>query len=287
MTERADPPVLRLLYVFGGAASWIAFRLLGLRRRVIRDNLARSFPQWPSERRRAVEREFVRRQGEFLAEVLYSPRLGADELRRRVVFAQPLPGGEVTPGRPAILVGAHHCNAEWLMQRASVDLGAGLVGLYKPVRNPRIDAWLRGLRSRFGAQLVPAKSVLRELARRRDVRAVGLIADQAPTSSPEQHWTQFLEQDTAFYMGPELLGRALRSQVLFGRMRRVARGRYEVELEALNAPGERLPSGEVTDRYARALEACIRDDPAGWWWSHKRWKLTRPPASAPGASPAR
>jgi len=35
------------------------------------------------------------------------------------------------------------------------------------------------------------------------------------------------------------------------------------------------PHGEITDRYARALEAWIREDPAGWWWSHKRWKLTR------------
>lgn len=286
MTESADPPGLRLLYVLAGAASWIAFRLLGVRRRVIRDNLARSFPDWPAGRLRAIEREFARRQGEFLAELLYSPRLGAGDLRRRVVIAQPLPGAEAVPGRPAILVGAHQCNSEWLMQRLSLDLGPGLVGLYKPVRNARIDAWLRGLRSRFGSQLVPAKSVLRELARRRDVRAVGLIADQAPTTSPEQHWTRFLEQDTAFYMGPELLGRALRSQVLFGWMRRVARGRYSVELVALSAPGERAPPGEVTDRYARILEACVREDPAGWWWSHKRWKLTRPPASAPGASPA-
>ena len=37
-----------------------------------------------------------------------------------------------------------------------------------------------------------------------------------------------------------------------------------------------LPSGEVTARYATALEAWIRDDPAGWWWSHRRWKLRRP-----------
>ena len=75
-----------------------------------------------------------------------------------------------------------------------------------------------------------------------------------------------------------LLGRALRGQVFLGRMRRLARGRYEVVLEPLNAPGERLPHGEVTDRYARALERWIREDPAGWWWSHKRWKLERAPA---------
>jgi KDO2-lipid IV(A) lauroyltransferase len=114
-----------------------------------------------------------------------------------------------------------------------------------------------------------------ELARRRDAACIGLIADQAPTTSPDKHWTTFLGQDTAFYMGPELLGRALRGQAFLARMRRLGRGRYGLEFVPLNAPGERLPPGELTERYARALEDWIRDDPAGWWWSHKRWKLRR------------
>ena len=161
------------------------------------------------------------------------------------------------------------------MQRVSLEFGERLVGLYKPIRNPRLDGWFRRLRSRFGSRLVPAKSVLRELARSRDVAAIGLIADQSPTTSPEKHWTEFLAQDTAFYMGPELLARALRSQLCMIRVERLARGRYRVTLEPLNEPGERLATGALSDRYAQALEREIRADPASWWWSHKRWKLTR------------
>ena len=66
--------------------------------------------------------------------------------------------------------------------------------------------------------------------------------------------------------------RPLRAQVLYTRVRRLARGRYELSFEPLHERGETLPPGEVTTRYARALEAEIRADPAGWWWSHKRWK---------------
>ena len=275
MRDAADPLSLRALYAVAGAAAWVAFRLFGLRRRVIRDNLARSFPDWPAARLRSVEREFVRRQGEVLAELFHTQRLDADELRSRVRIANPEQLANASPGRPLILIGAHHCNSEWTFQRMALEFGERFVALYKPIRNPRVDAWMLRLRTRFGARLIPAKSVLMELARRRDAVAVGLIADQAPTTSPEKHWTQFLNQDTAFYMGPELLGRALRSQVLLGRVRRLARGRYELAFEALNAPGERVPGGTITDRYAQALERWIRDDPAGWWWSHKRWKLKR------------
>ena len=274
-SETRDPFPLRVLYACTAATAWLSFRLLGLRRDVIRGNLRRSFPAWTDAHRAAVEREFVRRQGEFLAELVHTPRLDADALCARVVIESPAALAAATPSRPAIVTGAHHCNSEWGMQRLSLEFGERLVGLYKPIRNRRLDAWFRRLRSRFGSRLIPAKSVLMELARRRDAACIGLIADQAPTTSPDKHWTSFLGQETAFYMGPELLARALRGQVFLARMRRLERGRYGLEFVPLNAPGERLPPGELTERYARALEAWIRDDPAGWWWSHRRWKLRR------------
>lgn len=266
---------LRVLYVAMGAAAWVAYRLLGLRRTVIRDNLARSFPQASAAERRSIAREFSRRQGELAAEVFHAARIGEAELRERVGIAD---AGMLAPAdgaRPLILVGAHHCNFEWALQRLSLEMPGRFVCLYKPLRNARVDAWMRRLRTRFGARLIPAKTVLRELAQARDVLAVGLIADQVPRTSPEKHWLRFLGQDTAFYMGPELLGRALRARVALLRMRRLARGRYLIEIESLNEPGEKLPRGAITERYAQALERWVRDDPAGWWWSHRRWKLRR------------
>lgn len=270
-----DGVLLRTCYAVTGFVAWFGLRALGLRRSVVRDNLRRSFPGWTPERLRAVEREFARRQGEIAAEVLYSSRLSADELRDRVTVTNPQLLAAAGQPRPMLLLGAHQCNFEWMVQRLSIEFGARLVALYKPPRNPRTDRWLRSLRSRFGARLVAAKSVLQELARIRDVAAIGMLADQVPRTSPEKHWVEFLGQDTAFYMGGELLGRGLRAQVCAVKMRRLARGRYELTLEPLNEPGEKLPHGEVTTRYARALEAWIREDPAGWWWTHRRWKLKR------------
>jgi Kdo2-lipid IVA lauroyltransferase/acyltransferase len=266
---------LRCCYAIGGFLAWVAYRLIGLRRPVIRGNLERSFPEWPRDRVRSVIREFSGRQGELLAEALYASTINEAELRARVTITNP---GMMAPGDPPrtlVLVGAHHGNFEWMLYRLSLEFPARFVGLYKPGRNARADAWLTRRRARFGARLVAAKSVLRELAGFREAAAVGLIADQVPRTSPEKHWCTFLGQDTAFYMGPEMLGRALRSRVILVRMNRLRRGRYELVCIPLNEPGEKLASGEITDRYARALEQWIRDDPAGWWWSHRRWKLAR------------
>jgi len=266
---------LRLYYRLAGALAWLAYSVLGLRRSVVRDNLQRTFPEWSAAQQRAARREFARRQGEVAAEVFYAEHIDAAELRARVTVLNPQVVAAAAPPRPLILVGAHHGNFEWMLLRMSLEFGDRLIGLYKPLRQPRIDGRMKAMRSRFGARLVPAKSILRELANFREAAAIGMVADQVPRTSPEKHWVTFLGQDTAFFMGPELLGRALRSQVVLVKMRRLARGRYELEFEALNEPGEKLPSGEITSRYARGLEAWIREDPPGWWWSHRRWKLKR------------
>ncbi len=274
MSERGDPLLLRLLYAVAGVATWFAYRVLGLRRDVIRDNLERSFPDWSRERLRAVEREFARRQAELLAELVYSPWLDDAAMRRRLSFDHAELLADATPDRPVIVVTGHNGNFEWGIQRISLEFGAGVIALYKPQRNERLDRWFRERRSRFGGRLVPAKDVTQEIARG-GVKIVCIVADQVPTSSPRRHWTQFLGQDTAFYVGPERLARVMRARVVAGRVQRVARGRYEIRLEGVVGDGERPRSGDITERYARALERWIRDDPAGWWWSHRRWKLRR------------
>jgi Kdo2-lipid IVA lauroyltransferase/acyltransferase len=266
---------LRLYYAIGALAAWLAYRVFGLRRSVIQSNLGRSFPEWPAERQRAVAREFSVRQGELVAEALYSSSIDEAGLRERVTITNPGLLSSDGPARPLILVGAHHGNFEWTLHRLSLEFPGRFAGLYKPVRNARVEAWLKKRRGKFGARLIPAKSVLRELAGFREAAAVGLVADQVPRTSPEKHWCTFLGQDTAFYVGPELLGRALRSRVIMVRMDRRARGQYTLTCVPLNEPGEKLRHGEITGRYARALEEWIRDDPAGWWWSHRRWKLKR------------
>jgi KDO2-lipid IV(A) lauroyltransferase len=270
-----EPIGLRLRYALATLLFTVAYHVFGLRRAVTRQNLQRSFPGLDATALRRLQREFVRRQAEIFAEMTYGANIDAEELRARVRIVDDDLLAAASGPRPLILAAAHQCNFEWVVLRVSLDLGPRLLALYKPLRNGWAERLFKRWRARFGATLVPAKSVLRELARYREAAAIGIVADQVPRTSPEKHWLEFLHQDTAFYMGPELLGRALRSQVVYVSMRRLGRGRYEIELQPLNTAGEKLPGGEITARYAHALERDIRNDPAGWWWSHKRWKLHR------------
>jgi KDO2-lipid IV(A) lauroyltransferase len=264
-----DGLALRLTYALSRVVFFVLFSLLGLRRAVIRDNLTRSFPALEPRSLRRLRREFLRRQSELAAEVLLAPRLDATELRDRVTLANPAALASAGASRPLILAGSHQGNFEWAQLRVSLEFGDRLLALYKPMRNARAERWFHRMRSRFGARLVPAKSVLAQLAQFRAAAAIGIIADQVPRSSPDRHWTTFLDQPTAFYMGPEILGRALKTQVLFADLRRLVRGRYELRFVPLSSPDER----------------AINADPPGWWWSHRRWKLP-PPEPETSAQPS-
>ena len=279
-----DGLALCVTYAASRFIFFVLFSLLGVRRAVIRDNLARSFPALDAPALRRLRREFLRRQSELAAEVLIAPRMAEAELRERVTLANPEALAGAGAPRPLILAGSHMGNFEWAQLRVSLELGDRLLALYKPMRAARAERWFHRMRSRFGARLVPAKSVLAQLAQFRAAAAIGIIADQVPRSSPDRHWTQFLSQPTAFYMGPEILGRALKTQVLFVDLRRIARGRYELTFVPLSQPDERPASGAITERYARELERAINADPPAWWWSHRRWKLPPPAVAAPAGA---
>lgn len=133
------------------------------------------------------------------------------------------------------------------------------------------------VRSRFGARLIPAKELLADFLRRRGiVRALAMNADQAPISTDKRHWTLFLGQDTAFYIGAEQIARATRLPILYVSMRRVGRGRYEGELRQLWDGRETVGPNVITERYARTCELDVLKSPPDWLWSYRRWRLHKP-----------
>jgi KDO2-lipid IV(A) lauroyltransferase len=104
-------------------------------------------------------------------------------------------------GQSVMFVTSHLCNWEWLLHGVTLQLGYPVDAAYKLLHDEWAERLMFEIRSRFGARLVPAKELLADFLRRRGiVRAVAMNADQAPVSTGKRYWTQFLGQDTAFYM---------------------------------------------------------------------------------------
>jgi len=256
--------------------------------RVARDNLRRCFPHCSEAQIQRLLSQNYRHLAQVVAEFFKTATMSADEMRSRVTLVNlQRVHAETQAGRSVLLLGAHQCNWEWSLHAVALQVGAPMEAAYKPLHAAAADRELRKLRCRFGARLIAAKKLLREIARRRNtVRAVALIADQVPNSSDGRLWLNFLGCDTAFYPGPGEIARSTGYAAFFAAMSRTRRGHYQIDFQPICAAGERLDPKIFTARYARLLEALIRANPADWTWTHRRWKLSSPyPLSDPQTAP--
>ena len=282
------------MYALATLAAFLMRDLFRYRVGVARDNLRRALPELSEDERRRI----LRRHYQLFAEVLFElPRVAVmspEELRARMtVSGLDSVQAEYALSRSTLLLSGHQGNWEWMLQAVALAIGVPLLAAYKPPHSARADRLMLGLRGRFGARMVPGKRLLREVLRwRGTAHAVGMVADQMPTSSPGRVWLRFLGRDTAFFPGPGEIARAAGYSAFFLPLRRVRRGYYELSFVPIAAAGERLEVAEFTARYAAQLEALIRACPEDWAWTHRRWKLQppadlAPPPSSPPSQPPR
>lgn len=269
------------LWAFYGLAAcvaWSAYHVFRYRRHVIAEQLDKAFPDLAPTERERIHKAFLANYCQVMVEILKSASLSPEALAQRVRLLNVEPVRAcLAAGKSVLLLTSHMGNWEWLLQGVTLQLGYPVDAAYKPIRDDFGERVLLALRTRFGARLVPAEDVLADFLRRRGVvHALAMNADQTPTEVARHHWTRFLGQDTAFYVGGEQIARAMRLPVFYVALRRVRRGYYEAEMRPLWDGREATEPGELTERYARASEAEVLASPADWLWSYRRWRLKKP-----------
>jgi len=269
---------MRALYAFSAIIYLLAYYVVRHRHQVIREQLGKVFPGASEAERERIHKQFLKNFCDVMVEVLKSVSMTEDDMRAHVrVENVEVARRYLDAGQSLMFVTSHLCNWEWLLHGVTVHLGYPIDAAYKPLHDQWAERLMLKVRSRFGARLVPAKELLADFLKRRGiVRAVAMNADQAPVSTDKRYWTQFLGQDTAFYIGAEQIARATRLPIIYLVMRRLRRGYYQVELQPLWDGREVIEPNQVTERYARACEVDVLKSPADWLWSYRRWRLKKP-----------
>jgi KDO2-lipid IV(A) lauroyltransferase len=239
--------------------------------------LAACFPERDADWVRATRHAFYRSFGSVAAEIVKAATIAPDEIDRRVrLDSSEAARAALDSGQSIIVVTSHNCNWEWALLKLSIGMGHAVHAAYKPLKGRFGDRLMLTIRSRFGAEMIPARKLLMRVLRYRGpARIVAIVADQAPTSAGVRYFTQFMGLDTAFFLGPEAIARGARLPVWYLAMRREARGRYRIEFVQLATAGEDLAPGQLIERYAAAVEALTRENPPEWLWNYRRWKVQR------------
>ncbi len=256
------------------------YYLIGYRKKVVRQNLERSFPEKSAAERLQIEKQFFRNLADIIVETLKLVSLSPEELAKRVTIRnRQAIDFYLDKGIPVMALGAHLGNWEFMSAAGNAMFQVPIDGVYKPLANSFFEEFMWFVRSRFGITLVPMKSTLRHLLRHKgQARILTLLSDQVPPFGHIQFWTDFLHQDTPFYVGAEKMRTSFAYPTFFTGMHHVGRGYYEIEFQELlpvPVPDENIEGHPLTEAFARKLETWIRNYPADYLWSHKRWKHSR------------
>ncbi|WP_040496649.1 lysophospholipid acyltransferase family protein [Fulvivirga imtechensis] len=268
---------MNMLYIISDVMFFVIFYLAGYRKRVVVGNIGRSFPGKSNDEVRAIAKEFYKRFMDFTVETLKAITITREELTSRVKFLNVPDVQRYADARQSILVVAsHQFNWEWALLTGCIVLPFPVDAVYQRLTNRSFNDLMVKTRGRFGGQPIEKSRILREIVKNPDrLKALGIVADQSPRSKSPKYWTTFLHQDTAFYLGAEQIAKAAKYPVFFFKVKRVKRGSYTVELVKLADPPYNKNGHDILEAYARATEDAVQEDPAGYLWSHKRWKLKK------------
>ena len=269
---------LRVLYVF---ADVLRPFMWGYRRRIVMQNLRRSFPEKSEKQIALLARDFYHYFCDMLAEQIKFLTISEEEIRRRMRFEgiEDIETDLVEEPFAFVYLG-HYGNWEWI-STLGLWLSEGIYAaqLYKPLHDSAIDALFLKMRTRFGSECVDKNIALRRIVQMKQEgrkTVIGFISDQAPKADSIHDWIQFLNQDTPIFTGTERIAKKMGAAVYFADVTRPSRGYYvchfrRMEAHATNAKGE----FELSEHYMQLLEDMIRRQPRLWLWSHRRWKRKR------------
>ncbi len=267
-----------ILYVLSDFIYLIVYYLIGYRKKVVRENLKRSFPDKTDRELLATEKKFYHHLCDLLFESIKMATISKEEMSRRmkILNYEPLLK-HYDENKSVLLITSHYGNWEWTSS-FSMYLPADkpMYQVYKQLKNKFFDRLIYNLRIRFGSVNVEVNElfdVLSSLKQQGKMGMIGLISDQSPSRKGIKYQSQFLNQRTPVITGTEIIAKKYDFPVYFVQIRRVKRGYYTCNPVPICLHPQESGKFEITEKYIRLLEQEIMAEPAYWLWSHRRWKF--------------
>ncbi len=269
---------LVILYAIMDIFYLLLISIVPYRKKVIIQNIERSFPNKTKSEKAKIKRQFYRHLTQLLAESVKGLSISENELKRRITVKNPEVMDDLyANGKNVLLVSGHYNNWEWVILSQALLFKHDAIGIGMPMTSKFWDKKINQRRSRFGMKVVHAKNYKEALTSDKErLKSVLVLSDQSPGDSLKSYWMQFLNQNTAVLFGAEMMAHQLNYAVVFYALRKIKRGKYEMELFLITDNPSERSWGEITEAHTHLLEQEINNEPAPWLWSHKRWKREVP-----------
>nr|WP_298659972.1 lysophospholipid acyltransferase family protein [uncultured Flavobacterium sp.] len=264
-----------VFYAFSDVVCFLVYRIIGYRKKTVRYNIALALPHLSIKEQRAVERKFYGHLCDLFLEMIKTLTLSKEEIQKHFVFTNiDLYHKYEAKNKSIVILYGHYASWEW---STSIGLQAKFrgIGVYKKIKNKYFDKLVQHIRSRYNAELVDTKNTIRVVTenQRKGLKAVyGFISDQNPKPQKALLWDRFMGYTVPIHTGGEVLARKLDMNILYLKIEKIARGKYEATFVPLCDEVKETPEFEITKRFLREVEKQILEKPEYYFWTHKRWK---------------
>ena len=163
----------------------------------------------------------------------------------------------------------HFCHADAIsFLKPEIRVNA----LYRPLRNPVFDDFVKKSRQRFGVRTIDRKDggMLKTLKVLKKGEILAMLFDQNAGGAGTR--LSFMGRECSCTTLPDILNEKFKPRILFVYTRRIGFWRSSIEVEEI----ESLNDGQLLIERANVwLEEKLRDDKQlqeSWLWMHQRWK---------------
>ena len=265
---------LNVLYILSDGLFIVLFHITKYRRAVVAENLKNAFPEKDIRERNQITIQYYRYLCDLIIESVKMISISKAEAMERFKFVNPELLQEYFDQNKSILAAAGHYGNWEMASNVGLTTDKKTLVVYKPLTNQIFERFLKKVRSRFNAKMIPMKTSFREiLSHRKEPTISILISDQTPVRSDAHCFTTFLNQPTAVFLGIEKLAKSYNYPVVFCDVKVVKRGHYTCEFVPLIEEPKLTAEHEITQAHVKYLEKMIQKEPQYWIWSHKRWKF--------------
>jgi KDO2-lipid IV(A) lauroyltransferase len=259
----------------GRVAPWTSLHARALR------NLAAAFPDWAEAERERVAAAMWQNTGRTIAETLLLGRIISDASRLEIEGRETL---ERCLREPGANIGVTLHMGNWEIAGIACGIcGGRLAGVYRELRNPYLDSYLRQTRSplypagllargtRRGAGPIGSTTLAAIDLLRKDGH-LGVVCDQVDESCAFA--VPFFSQQAKFSPAPAVFARSVGARIWIGRCRRRGhRSRFLIEIKELlveRTSDRAADLHRTTAAMAEQFELWIRETPEQWMWWQRR-----------------
>lgn len=268
-----------LLYKLADLIAFVLERIVHYRKAVVYANLKSSFPDFRDQDIKQIAHLSYQNLADRIVENIKCFSISKEQINKQVKVKNiEMLHAWGKQNKQAVIVLGHIGSWEYATYKACdiLDGYYKCIGIVSLLTNPKFNDLIQRTRGKMGMRLVGmqhASDFYKET--QEDVSAVFFIADQSPSNPQNAYWTRFLNQDTPFFMGAERYARLHNCGVIYVEIIQTKRGHYEIELKKICDNPSELPDQAITQRFTELLETTLKNNPADWLWSHKRWKHSR------------